>query len=280
MTCIRRPYARWTTCRCEPCRTEMARLAKLARNGRLPRASSEAAWRVIDELLAAGWTGQAIASAAGITPHSIESALTDRRGGHARRFGPTYAAKILNHGQPTRGHIGAAGTTRRLQALARIGWSLDEIHARTGIPVMTLSITRAARNQRVRPALAVKVADVYRDLEMTPGPSMTAARRAASLGWAPPLAWDEGTIDDPNARPVGVDDGRDDAIDDAAVERACAGDRTVRLTNAERREVVARLAGSGLSDQDIARRTGINDRQVIRDRQRAGIPANHRTAAA
>lgn len=61
-------------------------------------------------------------------------------------------------------------------------------------------------------------------------------------------------------------------IDEVAVERSCAGEK-VPLGPREREEVVRRLHAAHLNDQQIARRTGISDRTVIRARQRLGLPA-------
>lgn len=62
--------------------------------------------------------------------------------------------------------------------------------------------------------------------------------------------------------------------DEAAVERAMGGDRTVTLTAVERREVVRRLHESGLNDADIHRRTGLHPRTVLRHRQMLGLGHN------
>lgn len=66
--------------------------------------------------------------------------------------------------------------------------------------------------------------------------------------------------------------GTDTRVDPVSVERACAGQR-VALNPREREQVVKRLHAAGLNDQQIARRTGISDRTVLRARQRLGLPA-------
>lgn len=61
-------------------------------------------------------------------------------------------------------------------------------------------------------------------------------------------------------------------IDPIAVERCTAGLIDPHsLTLAERREVVRRLHRHGLSDPEIARRTGMCARTVLRHRQRLGL---------
>lgn len=63
-------------------------------------------------------------------------------------------------------------------------------------------------------------------------------------------------------------------MDEAAIVRAMGGDRTIRLTATERREVVRRLHESGLNDADIHRRTGFHPRTVLRHRQHLGLRHN------
>lgn len=99
--------------------------------------------------------------------------------------------------------VDGTGTARRLRALAAMGWPSHELAARLGV-------SREAVQQRTRETWPAerstvgRVRDLYDALSMTPGPSERARRRAARLEWAPPLAWDDDTIDDPTARPVGV----------------------------------------------------------------------------
>lgn len=54
------------------------------------------------------------------------------------------------------------------------------------------------------------------------------------------------------------------SIDDAAIERAIAGDPPERLSVAERQEAVIRLRQLGVSGQKVAERVGCTDRTVWR----------------
>lgn len=100
--------------------------------------------------------------------------------------------------------IPATGTMRRLQALSALGFTFDDIGTRVGIAAGTVG--QIARGMRVivTHTTADSVAKVYAELSMSVGPSDRARNRAVSKGWAPPLAWDEDTIDDPGAEPAGV----------------------------------------------------------------------------
>jgi lambda repressor-like predicted transcriptional regulator len=103
---------------------------------------------------------------------------------------------------PTLADVDATGTRRRLQALAAIGWRQDDIGARIG--VVQRHIPNLMHRDRVASSSAAKVAAVFDELQMIPGPSDIARRRARRKGWAVPLAWDEETIDDPAAQPYDV----------------------------------------------------------------------------
>ena len=66
------------------------------------------------------------------------------------------------------------------------------------------------------------------------------------------------------------------AYDEPSVLRRIAGDR-VPLDSGSRLEVVRRMHAQGCHDREIARRTGIDKRQVYRDRERLWLaPANPR----
>lgn len=99
------------------------------------------------------------------------------------------------------GPIPITGTSRRLQALCAIGWPQAELSRRTGIPRCTISHLIRADIERTSRRNATLVHDVFDRLCMTPGPSQWQRQRARASGWAPPLAWDDDTIDDPTAKP-------------------------------------------------------------------------------
>lgn len=163
--------------------------------------------------------------------------------------------------------VDATGTKRRIQALAWMGWPYRTIAHECGWRSAE-AVGQTLRRTYVERATAQAVSAAYERLSMRHGPSRLAHVRAAAKGWAPPLAWDD--IDN-DPEPVGA--ARIAVIDEAAVLRKMRGD-TVRVTHEERREVVRRLHTQGLSDGQIARLTGINGRQVLRDRQRLGLAAN------
>lgn len=95
--------------------------------------------------------------------------------------------------------VDATGTHRRLRALGAIGYSQEHIGSLIG--VIQRHIAAIMGRDNVSAANAAKVAKVFTELQMTPGPSDIARRYAKRHGYPPPFAWDEDTIDDPNAKP-------------------------------------------------------------------------------
>ncbi|WP_141724131.1 helix-turn-helix domain containing protein [Micromonospora carbonacea] len=150
--------------------------------------------------------------------------------------------------------VDAAGTRRRAQALAALGWSLSEQARRLGRTVGNYSQVLTASTVQLRTAWSVR--DLYDELSTVtppPGPTATRTRRwAQRKGFAPPLAWDDDTIDDPSVRPdLGGPDG--DVIDEVAVQRALAGER-VTLTPAERDHAFRVGLARGLAVHAIGKR--------------------------
>lgn len=95
----------------------------------------------------------------------------------------------------------ATGTSRRLQALAAIGWSSDSLTTHTGITTRYLSNLRTRCRHQVRRETAELIRRVYDQLWNQPGPSQHMRARANHFRWAPPMAWDDHAIDDPTATP-------------------------------------------------------------------------------
>ena len=96
------------------------------------------------------------------------------------------------------GHVPRVGAARRVQALLALGWTHHELGA-AGIANSAQII--GAPGELITLHRWRQVRDVYDAQSMTRGPSPRTRARAARLGYAPPLAWDEDTLDDPNATP-------------------------------------------------------------------------------
>lgn len=143
-----------------------------------------------------GWSATAIASAAGVSPRAIQQAYTDIRHDRPHTISRTVAEKILDRGTPTSGLVPALGATRRLQALSALGWPLSELATRTGLAPMALSRIRGGLRAQLHATSDNLIRDLYRDLEMSVGPSPKTRTDALARGWVPPLAWED--IDHPH----------------------------------------------------------------------------------
>lgn len=184
--------------------------------------------------------------------------------------------RLKAYGQWVYPFVDACGTRRRVQALMTLGWPIAAQAEMAGIS----SGSQLARDVRecatVSRATAERIAALYDRLWDKPpvgtckaeniAISMTKAR-AARGGYAPPLAYDDGSIDDPEAEPYRdrYVHAADVGLDEIAIAEAMRG-RPVRLTSAERAEAVQRMTARGYSAQVIAERLNVTQRCVVRRR--------------
>jgi len=267
-------------CRCDDCRTATA--AYEAHRSRQRAYGIDAyidatpARTHVRRLGAQGMGWKRVARTAGLSPSTVWKLLygdPSRNRVPNKRIRPATANTILAvtldlaDGQI----IDGTGTTRRIQALVAIGWSQSSIARRVGIhPANLTPLAHGRRSVHVGTARAV--IDLYDELCMTPAPtgnrhSNTSRTRAlnyaAAHDWAPPLAWDEDTIDDPAATPAVEHANEDPDVDEVAIQRRMGGDRTIRLTKAEKYELVACWQNTGRSLNELERVTGLNRRRYL-----------------
>lgn len=143
----------------------------------------------------------------------------DRTGCIARRHGDSNAyghgcrcpdaredrrvsAKRRREGRLPPGMVPAIGGIRRLQALAAIGWSSTELAGPLGTSSTNVLQFRRGRTLTMTRQVHERIAAVYEQLSGTPGSSNRVRDHARRSGWAPPLLWEDDTIDDPAAGPV------------------------------------------------------------------------------
>lgn len=165
---------------------------------------------------------------------------------------------------------------QHLQALVALGWSQSKLSARLNTlpanfgPIIGTTDRGGPRRRDGLRILSREMVDrieaLYTELSMTLPPEdrwhdKAAASRARSYakarGWVPPLALDDDTD---HSTPV-----EDDYIDDIAIERRMAGDRSIRLTTSETVELVRRWRASDRPLNECERITGINTRRYLDD---------------
>lgn len=271
-------YATYTLdgCRCLPCAAaasdyERARVRRIA-YGKHTLVDAEPARAHIRSLMAQGMGFKRVSDKAGVSYSVVTTLLYGKPGMRpSRRIKPAAAEAILAVRLDLAEHAltDATGTWRRLEALQAIGWSKAALARQLGNTAPSIQYDR----NLVHVETAQRVRDLYERLWDTDGGNARARNQAARNGWPPPLWWDLEDLDDPTFvvqyepwRPAGKTD-----VDELLVEHVVAGHRAGRLTVAERREVVRRLHANGLNDQQIADRTGMADRTVLRIRRDLGL---------
>lgn len=231
-------YARYKLdgCRCYTCGWAVAqyndaRDHAIRRGTWQPYVDATAAREHVLRLKASGVGDRTIAAAAGLDRKQVRILLHGRpeRGTPPpAQIRPATAAALLAVDLtldllPGSFLIDATGTHRRLQALTAAGWPQHHLAARLGMtdgnyssmlnrPQVTAATARAARVLydelwRADPREAGVNAQAY----------SRARNHAARLGWAPVGAWDDDTIDNPDAVP---DEGTRPSRQDALVEDA------------------------------------------------------------
>lgn len=235
-------------CRCPECREahrlDAANRRKLIAYGRYTkkRVKPDKAIQHIQALKAAGVSYQTIARHTHITVSTIHRIAW----GQAKTIQPQNETRILaltldkiNTGT----FISGLGTARRVQALTANGWAQIVIAHELGIkPAHMTAIVLYGR--AVTKELADKTRELYDELWDKQPPTNTpyekrlanAARTIAKRNkWAPPLAWDDDTLENPDSRPI----------------LGGTGPRTKALI-----ENVTELHRNGATREEIAARTG------------------------
>lgn len=273
-------------CRCTPCRrantayqANRRRLHAYGRPGFVPAAPVRDHVR---QLMAAGLPKHRIAAAAGVAEGTL-SRLLYAPHAHTRQVRRETAQRLLAVRDITAAAapvlpdslVDATGTTRRLQALAALGWSNRRLAALLGRHERNLNVLLHGRRSQVVHRTAREVADLYDRLwhvipdEDRPGQIRRARLVATRNRWVPPLAWDDDQIDDPDATPVDCVPKRG-GVDPVAVDALVAGRmRAAAATVEDRRAAIAELTRRGVSTSRIALQLGMASRSVIRLRSAA-----------
>lgn len=216
-------YARYRLdgCRCYTCARAVseyeARRRRLIAYGQWqPYVDAEPVRAHVRILMSAGIGRRTIARASGVPEGTLKKLLYGRRTADrapSRRVRQEAARRILRltpsvellaAGTP----VDATGTTRRLQALIAVGWTQTALAARLGWTVANFH--RLLQQTRVTAGTARAVRALYDDLWNVPATGDGQVGRQAAArdrntarrnDWPPPMAWDDDSIDDPDARP-------------------------------------------------------------------------------
>jgi hypothetical protein len=283
-------------CRCTPCRQAQQAAAQVRNRSKAYGRSSTALVDAapvrahVQRLQAAGMGHKRVALVAGVNPSSVGRLIYGRRRQSGlqepptRRMNPDDARKLLAVPMPGVADLGATvnvdgtGARRRLQALARIGWSVSALARQADIDPQ--SLYGAMRGQPVIARTHQAVVALYERLWDQPVVGRDHAEkvaisrtinRARREGWAPPLAWDDENLDDPNAQPY-ADDVDEDQVDELAVQHVLTEGLRLRLSGSTLHAAVHALGAAGLPPAVIAERLGVHVRQVERLRARATPP--------
>lgn len=208
-------YARYKLdgCRCNVCGFAVSEYTRLRRNAIRTgtwRTDAELVRAHVRSLMAAGMGRRRIGEVAGVNDSTLSRHLYGRRDRPApatMRYDLAQRLLAVVPDLAPNARVPAVGTARRIRALVAIGWSLTELAAGIGWTLANLCNLISCRPDGVAVRTAQLVAVLYERLSMTPsvGPLSGRARAMARRkGWVPPLAWNEGAIDDPAARPHGV----------------------------------------------------------------------------
>lgn len=255
-------------CRCPQCteaqRRYNSRRDRLILYGRWEyMVDAEPVRQHVNHLRTAGLGWKRTAGLAGVSISTVSKLLygSGTRGmGPTQRVRPSTATAILAvradlDALADKACIDAAGTRRRLQALACLGWSLGEQGRRLGWTHQNYSALQTRTQVIARTARLVRA--LYDELSMTPapaGPGVERARRAAARkGYLPPLAWDDDLIDLPDAE-----------LAEELARRAAAMDdeETVRCNTARRRGDRSPLVVAGAREHDRRHREARQTQEV------------------
>lgn len=191
-------------CRCRPCTSAVVRKDKERRYNALHgRPASIPASTVLPHLkgLAGTLSHRQIARLSN-TEHCTIARLLDGRQLTLYRTTADRLLAVPLSAEPVSGYVPGTGAIRRLQGLYALGHYNGDIADDSGlsrdfITELTRGVypTLNARHDKV-------IKETYGRLSMRVGQSWQTRRLAARMGWAPPLAWDDDTIDDPGAVPA------------------------------------------------------------------------------
>jgi uncharacterized protein YerC len=276
-TCYQKHRCRCTDCKAHRARQEREREAR-ARAGQTQEfVNAIIVVPRIMQLMREDWTYADIETVSGVSVPTLGRIMR----GVTKRIERETADALLGtnpnmrHRAPEPRKVDATGTIRRIRALVAVGWTFWAISERAG------RATTWARNVTHSTIVTTTTRDtinrIYDELWNTLPPLTNPRERqsynrsrllAKRHGWASPLAWDDDTIDDPNAEPELPSE---EELWASVVDSAIAGEQP-ELTYEQRVEVVTVLNGRRWSAARIADHIGCSAKTVERIRKRHELP--------
>lgn len=272
-------------CRCKPCTKAATRadaqrkLDRLAGRPRQIPAGPAAAHA--QKLLDRGLTLSQVGRECGLQASTIRRLVNGQQ-----EILAVNAAKVLAvplNVRVTRGDVPAVGAVRRVRALYALGHLNYVIAEEAGVSRDTVCSLASGAWSTVRVSVDDGVREAYDRLSMQTGSSWKTRRLAESKGWAPPLAWDDDAIDDPNAVP------QTDAVAPIATEGGNVADRwlmgeSVILGADDYKQVVRHLfEWTASTPVEIAERLGTSPAaveqtwsRIKRQARKEGLPVPRR----
>ncbi|MEU4558588.1 helix-turn-helix domain-containing protein [Actinoplanes sp. NPDC023936] len=192
---------------CDDCRTTSA-----ARNRNRTRLIAYGQWQGLVDIepvrqhlksLTSGTAGRTmrdIARTANVSPSVVDRILTGKQPTLRSATAKALLGVPLTPTPSSR--VSSLGTARRLQALMAAGWDAQPLADRLGVNVQQVRKWRYRYQERITYLRHQAIAALYRELECRTGPSEPARIQARTLGYAPPVCWDDdGDLDDVRGRP-------------------------------------------------------------------------------
>lgn len=107
-------------------------------------------------------------------------------------------------------YVDATGIKRRIRALQRKGWRQEDIARAAGYKGTspTSYVHNIIGQKKVHLKTHAAICGAYDRLCCEWGPSYLTAAAAIRRNWPAPACWDDETIDDPEAKPEGMQDKR------------------------------------------------------------------------
>lgn len=202
-------YSRTNDCRCDLCKVGVRRYEKRIAYEKLQgisrRADATEAKAHVQRLVDAGATFGQIARATGMVVQEVQvrRLILGNRGKPVtwvyRHTAAALLIVTLDQALAFDTALPSIGVHRRLNALRYMGHSVAAISIELGITEE--AVWQYYRRKKLMTTTIRKVTDLYDKWSMTIGDSERARWHAYRFDYAPPMAWEDVDIDDPDAEP-------------------------------------------------------------------------------